>query len=94
MVYLGDPQAAFDFEDEDDRDPMYNTWNGGRRVTTDASGVVTRIEGNGEEERDENQAELFNEEGKQPEQQEDDRNRAEQSEEASQEQTEGEGQNG
>ncbi|MCM3206413.1 hypothetical protein [Paenibacillus illinoisensis] len=92
MVYLGDPQAAFDFEDEDDRDPMYNTWNGGRRVTTDASGVVTRIEGNAEEERDENQVELFNEEGKQPEQQEEDGNSAEQSEEASQEQTEGEGQ--
>ncbi|MGD0032520.1 hypothetical protein SLT67_14225 [Paenibacillus illinoisensis] len=92
IVYLGDPQAAFEFEDEDDRDPMYNTWNGGRRVTTDASGVVTRIEGNGEEERDENQAELFNEEGKQPEQQEEDGNSAEQSEEASQEQTEGEGQ--
>lgn len=57
MVYLGDPQGAFDFDDED-RDPMYNPWNGGRRVTTDASGVVTRIEGQGEG-KDENQAELF-----------------------------------
>lgn len=60
MVYLGDPQAAFDFEDEDDRDPMYNTWNGGRRVTTDSSGVVTQIEKPGSEpEHDENQAQLF-----------------------------------
>lgn len=61
-VILGDPQAAFDF-DEDGRDDMYRKWDGGRRVTTDASGVVTRIEGNGEEERDENQAELFDQEG-------------------------------
>ncbi|WP_175393979.1 hypothetical protein [Paenibacillus xylanilyticus] len=60
MVHLGDPQAAFDFEDEDDRDPMYNTWNGGRRVTTDSSGVVTQIEKPGSEpEHDENQAQLF-----------------------------------
>ncbi|WP_408893479.1 hypothetical protein [Paenibacillus taichungensis] len=57
MVYLGDPQGAFDFDDEE-RDPMYDTWQG-RRVTTDASGVVTRVEGTGEPERDENQAQLF-----------------------------------
>lgn len=57
MVYLGDPQGAFEFDDEE-RDPMYDTWQG-RRVTTDSSGVVTRIEGTGEPERDENQAQLF-----------------------------------
>ncbi|OMF17021.1 hypothetical protein BK131_03335 [Paenibacillus amylolyticus] len=57
-VFLGDPQAAFEFE-EDERDAMYRTWNGGRRVTTDASGVVTRIEGTDEPEQDENQAQLF-----------------------------------
>lgn len=57
-VFLGDPQAAFEFE-EDERDAMYRTWNGGRRVTTDASGVVTRIEGADEPEQDENQAQLF-----------------------------------
>ncbi|PAD31449.1 hypothetical protein [Paenibacillus sp. 7523-1] len=90
-VILGDPQAAFDF-DEDGRDDMYRKWDGGRRVTTDASGVVTRIEGTGEEERDENQAELFNGEDKQPEQQEEDEKGAEQAEGASQEQTEGEDQ--
>lgn len=61
MVYLGDPQGAFDFDDEE-RDPMYDTWQG-RRVTTDASGVVTRIEGQGDEQKDENQAELFDGEG-------------------------------
>ncbi|WP_127550574.1 hypothetical protein [Paenibacillus amylolyticus] len=27
MVHLGDPQAAFDFEDQES-DPMYNTWTG------------------------------------------------------------------
>ncbi|MBU5356115.1 hypothetical protein KQI74_28080 [Paenibacillus barcinonensis] len=62
MVYLGDPQASFDF-DKPERDPMYNTWDSGRRVTTDASGVVTKIEGQGEEQKDENQAELFDSEG-------------------------------
>lgn len=62
FVHLGDPQASFDFDDQE-RDPMYNTWNGGCRVTTDASGVVTRIEGSGEEEKDENQAELFEQNG-------------------------------
>ncbi|WP_411734913.1 hypothetical protein [Paenibacillus sp. M2] len=59
MVHLGDPQAAFDFEDQES-DPMYNTWNGGRRVTTDSSGVVTQIVKPGSEpEQDENQAQLF-----------------------------------
>lgn len=61
MVYLGDPQGSFDFDDEDS-DPMYRTYEGGRRVTTDSSGVVTRIEGS-EEEKDENQAELLDSEG-------------------------------
>ncbi|RAW18472.1 hypothetical protein DC345_04900 [Paenibacillus taichungensis] len=63
MVYLGDPQGAFDFDDED-RDPMYNTWDGGRRVTTDASGVVTQIEKPGSEpEQDDNQAQMFGPDG-------------------------------
>lgn len=57
-VFLGDPQAAFEFE-EDERDAMYRTWSGGRRVTTDSSGVVTRIEGADEPDQDENQAQLF-----------------------------------
>ncbi|WP_366294350.1 hypothetical protein [Paenibacillus sp. AN1007] len=90
MVYLGDPQASFDFDSED-RDPMYNTWDGGRRVTTDASGVVTKIEGTGQEEKDENQAELFNGEGSNPEQQEADGDGSEQTESTTQEQMEGEG---
>lgn len=68
LVHLGDPQASFDF---DDGDPMYNTWNGGRRVTTDSSGVVTKIEGQGDEQKDENQAELFSGEGSSPDQQDD-----------------------
>ncbi|MGF6357124.1 hypothetical protein ABIE27_005063 [Paenibacillus sp. 4624] len=59
MVYLGDPQGSFNFEDEEDRDPMYRTYDGGRRVTTDSSGVVTKIEGQGEPDQDENQAQLF-----------------------------------
>lgn len=70
MVYLGDPQGAFDFDDEE-RDPMYDTWQGGRRVTTDASGVVTKIESSEQEEKDENQAELFDSEGKSLNQQDD-----------------------
>lgn len=50
-VFLGDPQMAFDFdEDEDD---AYKLYQGGRRVTADASGVVTSVE-----QKDENQAEL------------------------------------
>ncbi|CAH1215978.1 hypothetical protein [Paenibacillus sp. JJ-223] len=90
QVLLGDPQASFDFEEEDD--PMYQTWNGGGRVTTDASGVVTRIEGSGEEEKDENQAELFDADGTPLDQQEPNGDGADQTGEPSQEQTEGEGQ--
>lgn len=57
-VILGDPQAAFDFDDEE-RDDMYRKWNG-HRVTTDQSGVVTKIEKPGDEpEQDENQAQMF-----------------------------------
>lgn len=88
-VFLGDPQAAFEFE-EDERDAMYRTWNGGRRVTTDASGVVTRIEGQGEE-KDENQAELFDGEGSSADQQDPAGDGAEQNESTTQEQMEGEG---
>lgn len=87
MVYLGDPQGAFDFDDED-RDPMYNPWNGGRRVTTDSSGVVTKIEGQGDEQKDENQAELFDGQSN-PQKPEGDG--AEQDGDASQVQSEGEG---
>ncbi|MFS8214786.1 hypothetical protein [Paenibacillus sp. S29] len=53
-VLLGDPQASFDFEDQDD---MYRKWTG-RRVTTDSSGVVLSAQ-KPEPERDENQAEMF-----------------------------------
>ncbi|MDT3426095.1 hypothetical protein J2Z22_001615 [Paenibacillus forsythiae] len=53
-VFLGDPQGAFDFGE--DEDGMYQA-SPGRRVTTDASGVVTSI---GEREGDDpNQANLF-----------------------------------
>ncbi|MEY8748595.1 hypothetical protein AB9M62_57080 [Bacillales bacterium AN1005] len=69
-VHIGDPQAAFDFGDED-RDPMYRTYDGGRRVTTDASGVVTQIDKPGSEpEQDDNQAQLFDGEGNPVQQQE------------------------
>lgn len=57
-VILGDPQMAFDFDDEDD---MYKPYTGGRRVVADASGVVTSIQ-QPEEQKDKNQAELFTEE--------------------------------
>lgn len=57
-VILGDPQMAFDFDEEDD---MYKPYTGGRRVVTDASGVVTSIQ-QPEEQKDGNQAELFTEE--------------------------------
>ncbi|MDQ0719777.1 hypothetical protein QF049_001038 [Paenibacillus sp. W4I10] len=61
-VILGDPQAAFDFEDEE-RDAMYRTWNG-HRVTTDQSGVVTKIDRPGSEpEQDENQGKMFGPDG-------------------------------
>ncbi|PYE49826.1 hypothetical protein HUB98_09195 [Paenibacillus barcinonensis] len=89
MVYLGDPQASFNFEDQNQqRDPMYNTWDSGRRVTTDSSGVVTKIEGQGDEQKDENQAELFDSEGN-PQEPEGDG--AEQDGDASQVPPEGEG---
>lgn len=58
LVHIGDPQASFDFDDEDERDDMYRKWTGGHRVTTDSSGVVVSAEKQ-EPERDENQAELF-----------------------------------
>ncbi|MFK4168184.1 hypothetical protein ACI2LM_18220 [Paenibacillus lautus] len=59
-VFLGDPQAALDFGD--DEEDMYKPWKG-RRVTTDASGVVTTVE-QPDEQKDENQAELnFDESG-------------------------------
>jgi len=52
-VFLGDPQMSFDFDEEDD--DAYKLYTGGRRVTADASGVVTSVE---QPEKDENQAEL------------------------------------
>lgn len=54
-VFLGDPQMAFDFEE--DEDEAYKLYQGGRRVTADASGVVTTVE-QPDEQKDENQAEL------------------------------------
>ncbi|MEC0125324.1 hypothetical protein [Paenibacillus pabuli] len=60
LVHLGDPQASFNFEDQDD---MYRKWNG-HRVTTDQSGVVTQIEKTGNEpQQDENQAQMFGPDG-------------------------------
>lgn len=55
-VFLGDPQAAFDFDDEEDAvfKPVP-----GHRVTTDASGIVTSVEKHG----DPNQGELSFQEG-------------------------------
>ena len=55
-VFFGDPQAAFDFDEEDDDLEIFREVTG-RRVTADASGVVTSIE---QREEDPNQAELFN----------------------------------
>ncbi|HAF97518.1 MAG TPA: hypothetical protein DCK78_04235 [Paenibacillus lactis] len=52
-VFLGDPQMSFDFDEVDD--DAYKLYTGGRRVTADASGVVTSVE---QPEKDENQAEL------------------------------------
>ncbi|WP_342435947.1 hypothetical protein NSS79_20710 [Paenibacillus sp. FSL L8-0436] len=57
-VFMGDPQAAFDFE-EDDGD-IYREMTG-RRVTTDASGVVVDVEKR--EDGDPNQVTLFEQEG-------------------------------
>jgi hypothetical protein len=53
-VFLGDPQAAFDFDEEDG--DIYREVTG-RRVTTDASGVVMSADKIGEE--DPNQGDLF-----------------------------------
>ncbi|MBT2765923.1 hypothetical protein J7E85_32975, partial [Paenibacillus sp. ISL-20] len=41
-VFLGDPQMSFDFDEGDD--DAYKLYQGGRRVTADASGVVTSVE--------------------------------------------------
>ncbi|OMC76507.1 hypothetical protein BK125_18665 [Paenibacillus odorifer] len=53
-VFMGDPQAAFDFDEEDG--DIYREVTG-RRVITDASGIVMSTEKLGEE--DPNQANLF-----------------------------------
>ncbi|NWL89589.1 hypothetical protein DMN77_18740 [Paenibacillus sp. 79R4] len=63
-VFLGDPQMAWDFNEEEE--DMYKTYTGGRQVTADASGVVTSVQ-QPDEEKDENQAELFTEDGQVPE---------------------------
>ncbi|WP_029517866.1 hypothetical protein [Paenibacillus polymyxa] len=84
QVLLGDPQASFDFEDQDD--DMYRKWTG-RRVTADASGVVISAQ-RPEPEHDENQAEMFG-----PEQAEDDTPAGDdQAEQGEQEQTDQAGQ--
>ncbi|ETT45735.1 hypothetical protein C162_20416 [Paenibacillus sp. FSL R7-269] len=57
-VFMGDPQAAFDFGEEDGE--IYREVTG-RRVTTDASGVVVDIEQR--EDGDPNQVLLFDQEG-------------------------------
>lgn len=51
-IFLGDPQAAFDFDDEDGE--VYRAVTG-RRFMTDASGVVTNLE----RPEDPDQAKLF-----------------------------------
>ncbi|KTD88152.1 hypothetical protein [Paenibacillus etheri] len=53
-VFMGDPQAAFDFDEEDG--DIYREVTG-RRVTTDASGIVMSTEKLGEEDPD--QGNLF-----------------------------------
>ncbi|AZS15339.1 hypothetical protein [Paenibacillus lutimineralis] len=63
-VFLGDPQMAWDFNEEEE--DMYKTYTGGRQVTADASGVVTSVERPAEE-KDDNQTELFAEDGTAPE---------------------------
>ncbi|UQZ34577.1 hypothetical protein C2I18_14235 [Paenibacillus sp. PK3_47] len=57
-VFMGDPQAAFDFGEEDGE--IYREVTG-RRVTTDASGVVVDVEKR--EGEDPNQGTLFGQEG-------------------------------
>lgn len=56
-VFLGDPQMAWDFG-EDEEDDVYRVYTGGRRVTADSSGVVTSIQ-RIDEQNDENQGDLF-----------------------------------
>lgn len=63
-VFLGDPQGSFDFGDEED-DPMYQKLTG-RFVTTDASGVVTKVEKPDGHDDTENQQDLFDQ-GSEPE---------------------------
>lgn len=59
-VFLGDPQGSFDFGD-DEEDAMYQKFTG-RYVTTDNSGVVTKVEKPDGQEDDENQQTLFGQE--------------------------------
>ncbi|OWA36753.1 hypothetical protein B9G55_01345 [Saccharibacillus sp. O16] len=54
-VFFGDPQATFDFDDEDEDSDVFRAVTG-RRFTADASGVVSNVE---QPEEDPNQAELF-----------------------------------
>lgn len=61
-VFLGDPQGSFNFEDDD---PMYQNMTG-RYVTTDASGVVTKVEKLEGQDDTENQQDLFDQ-GSEPE---------------------------
>ncbi|MCM3699221.1 hypothetical protein [Paenibacillus macerans] len=56
-VFLGDPQVSFNFSDEEE-DAMYQKVTG-RYVTTDSSGVVTKVEKPDNQEDDENQQTLF-----------------------------------
>ncbi|WP_433943388.1 hypothetical protein [Paenibacillus sp. SN-8-1] len=65
-VALGNPQVAFDFDEEDD-DPMYQKHTG-RFVTADSSGVVTSVS---DPEEDKNQAKLFEDELKESEEDQD-----------------------
>lgn len=58
-IFLGDPQAAFDFDDEDGE--VYRAVTG-RRFMTDASGVVTSLE----RPEDPDQAKLFDPEDGDP----------------------------
>ncbi len=61
-VFFGDPQAAFDFDEEDDDREIFREVTG-RRFTADASGVVSNVE---QREEDPNQAKLFNSEDGNP----------------------------
>lgn len=55
-VFLGDPQAALGFGE--DEDAMYQKYTG-RYVTADSSGVVTKVENPDGENEDKNQQKLF-----------------------------------